>query len=160
MTLNWKDKGFTPIPNIVINNPAIPRCVRSTYEAISARAFGKKFSVFVSQETLAEDVGVSLRTISRHLKVLETLRLIKRVRVGKGMTNTIILVLKLRLMDSVTLSQAIELERMALSMYVLNRKKLTMKDAIKLAGKARRRHKPAVRSPVVLEAERILRSKE
>ena len=60
--VNWKDKGFTQIPNIVINNPAVPRCVRSTYEAISARAFGKRVSVSVSQETLAKDVGVSRRT--------------------------------------------------------------------------------------------------
>jgi len=154
MSGNWRDRGFTPIPNIVLNNPAVPRCVRPTYEAISARAFGKRYSVFVSCETLAQDVGVSERTINRHLKVLEALRLIKRSRPGKGITNNIILTLKLRMLDGYSLSEAIARERVGLSACVLNRSKLTMKEAMKLASKRRKRQRG--KPFVIQEAERIL----
>ena len=134
---NWKDRGFTQIPNIVLNNPSVPRCVRGTYEAISARAFGKRISVSVSQETLAKDVGVSRMTISRHLNVLEALFLIRRIRIGRGITNTIILTLKVGSPDSLT--KSISQGTKGLSNHILNRDKLTMKDALVLSAGHRRK---------------------
>jgi len=143
-----KGKGFTPVPNIVLNNPAIPRCARSTYEAIAARAYGRRSQVAVTEDTLANDTGVSRSTISRHLKVLETLHLIQRVRRGEGLPNIIVLTLKKRLAQpGVGLAQAIEAELGGLSSYVLNHSKLTMKEALRLAS-TRRVHggKPMQRS--------------
>ena len=155
---NWKDKGFTPIPNILINNPSIPRCARSTYDTLSARCFGKRYSVFVSIGALATDVGVSDRTINRHLRVLEALRLIRRIRVGRGLTNTIILPLKLGMSDGSNLSQAIARESKALSQHVLARDKLTMKEALALSGASRRRKREATPS-ILTQAQAILRLK-
>ena len=92
-----RDKGFTPVPNIVLNNPAIPRCAQSTYGAIAARAYGRRSQIVVTEDVLANDTGVSRSTISRHLRVLETLCLIRRVRRSEGLPNIIVLTLKKRL---------------------------------------------------------------
>ena len=140
---DWQNTGFTPIPNIAINNPALPRCVRSTYEAISARAFGKRFSIFVSEEILASDVGVSRITIIRHLNLLEAIGLIKRIRPGRGMTNTIVLTLKMGMSNNKTLSQGIRGELPGLSNLVLKREKLTMKEGLALIALKKRRQKEA-----------------
>ena len=152
---NWKDKGFTQIPNIVLNNPAVPRCVRGTYEAISARAFGKRISVSVSLETLAKDVGVSTRTINRHLNVLEALFLIRRIRIGRGLTNTIILTLKVSNPDN--LSQSIARGSKGLSQAIINRDKLTMKDALALSTRHQRKQKEL--TGILSQAQAILESK-
>ena len=109
--------------------------------ALSARAFGKRYSVSVSQETLANDVGVSGRTIIRHLNVLEALHLIRRIRIGRGMTNTIILTLKVGNPDS--LSNSIAKGSKELSQHILNRQKLTMKEALVLSAKHKKRQKEA-----------------
>ncbi len=153
---NWQNRGFTQIPNIVLNNPAVPRCVRATYEAISARAFGKKFSISASEETLAADVGVSRRTVIRHLDVLEALHLIRRIRIGRGLTNTIVLTLKMRLVESGSLMKAIEVELAGLSQCILNRDKLTMKEATKLVSK-RRKRKIVELTGVMAQVAQILR---
>ena len=121
------------MPNIILNNPAVPRCARSTYEAIAARAYGRRSQVAVTEDDLAKDTNVSRSTISRHLKVLEILHLIRRVRRGEGMPNIIVLALKVRLSQPGTgLADAIEAELGGLSAYVLNRSKLTMKKALSL----------------------------
>jgi len=133
--MNWKNNGFTQVPNIIINNPAIPRCARSTYDALSSRAFGKKAQVIISEAVLAKDVGVTRMTISRHLKVLERLHLIRRIRRGEGKPNVIVLTLKSRMNEAKSLALSIQSEINGLSGYVVNRKKLTMKQALKLGVK-------------------------
>lgn len=153
--MTYKNKGFTPIPNIILNNPAVPRCCRGTYEAVSARAFGKRFSVFTSRETLAMDVGISTRTIARHLAVLEALGFIKRIRIGRGLTNTIVLTLKMRLVETGSLTKAIEAELGGLSAYVLRREKLTMKEGLKLVRGRRRRQREI--SLALKQAQTILK---
>ena len=152
--MSWKDKGYTQIPNIVLNNPAVPRCVRGTYEAISARAFGKKPSVNVSEETLANDVGVSRSTILRHLKVLEALFLIRRIRIGRGLSNAIILTLKV---SNPNLIESISQGTKGLSQHILNREKLTMKEALVLSGEHRRKQKQL--TGILAQAQAIVRAK-
>jgi len=153
---SWRNRGWTPLPNIVINNPAVPRCVRNTYMALSARAFGKRYSVSVSQETLANDVGVSRRTIGYHLNVLEALHLIRRIRIGRGMTDTIILTLKVGNPDS--LAKSISQGTRGLSEHILNREKLTMKEALVLSGKHRKRQKEL--TGVLAQAQAIIRERQ
>ena len=157
--MSFKDDGFTQIPNLVLNNPAVPRCVRGTYEAISARAFGKRFSIFVSEDTLAKDVGVSPRTIIRHLNVLEALHLIQRIRLGKGLTNTIILTLKVSNPDSLT--QSIRKGKNSLHEAICEKRKLTMRDCLELSGKQKKRKKEAraFQSYAYHQALEILREK-
>ena len=149
MAEDWKNRGFTQIPNIAINNPAIPKCVRNTYIALSARAFGKRFSVSMSEQTLANDVGCSRMTISRHLAVLEAFHLIRRIRIGRGLTNTIILTLKVSNPESLT--QSISRGTKGLSERIIKRERTTMKEALVMVTKHKRRKKESLAIQEALE---------
>ena len=90
---NWRNKGWTAMPNLLMSK-AIPLHVRATGMALHARAFRNARSIKVRTDTIAEDLGVSRQTVQKHLNVLETMGLIRRIRRGQGKCNIIVLNLK------------------------------------------------------------------
>ena len=76
----------------------------------------------------------------RHLRALENLHLIERIRRGKKLSNVIVLTLKRRAMDEPNLAIAIEKQLGGLSGYVLDRRKLTMTDALRIRGGTHTEH--------------------
>lgn len=79
-------KGFTPLPRIILRNPQISRNCKCTYALLLDYAW-QKGSCFPGQERLAQDLGVSVRTIQRDLEDLRTLKLIDWDQRGRNKTN-------------------------------------------------------------------------
>lgn len=77
-------EGFAAVPNWMIRDRRVPRNAILVYASLSSRA--GMGAIFPSQATIAEESGVSERTVSRMIKHLETIGVIER-RQRRGSTG-------------------------------------------------------------------------
>ncbi len=78
--------GFTQIPNAILRRPDLSTGAKLTYMVLLSYAW-QKDSCFPGQDTLAQDMGVSNRSIITYLKQLEEAGLLMIKRRGLGKTN-------------------------------------------------------------------------
>lgn len=89
-------KGYTIIPNYVLNHDKVSPYAKLVYTMLLSYAWGSKDSSFPGQERLANDCGISARTVVRAIQELEAHRFLTVVRRGRGLTNLYVLHLKRR----------------------------------------------------------------
>lgn len=73
-------KGWTRLQQLIQNNPGAARIYAFLAQHISAQAG----AVVVSQELIASEIGVHVRTVKRLTKTLEDQGALVRIRVGNG----------------------------------------------------------------------------
>lgn len=79
-------KGFTQVPNFVLESKEISTGGKLTYAMLLKYAWQNEFC-FPGQERLGEDMGVTLPSANRYLKELESKGFIRVKRRGQGKTN-------------------------------------------------------------------------
>ncbi|WP_040194251.1 helix-turn-helix domain-containing protein [Clostridium culturomicium] len=94
--------GFTLIKNEIIKNTNISRSVRLFAIELLSRCYNDKTSCYPSQETLAKDMGVSVRTIQRWVKILKENNIIRVIRRGFNKTNEYFMLMKQKVIKGVT----------------------------------------------------------
>lgn len=82
--------GFTQLPNLILRDKTISVGAKVVYAALLSYAWHKD-CCFPGQEALAEDLGVSKRSVITFLQDLEQAGYLEKVRRGLGKTNTYIL---------------------------------------------------------------------
>lgn len=82
--------GFTQIPNPILRNPAVSPGAKVVYGLLLSYAW-QDDSCYPGQERLAEDMGVTERSVITYLKHLVEASLITIKRRGLGQTNIYIL---------------------------------------------------------------------
>ncbi len=82
--------GFTQIPNQILRRPDIPPGAKLAYMVLLSYAWQKDHS-YPSQDRLAEDMGVSERSVITYLKQLVDSGLITIRRRGLGLTNVYVI---------------------------------------------------------------------
>ena len=83
-------QGFTQIPNSILRMKDVSAGAKLTYVALLSYAW-QKGSCFPGQETLAEDMGVSKRSVITYLQELQKAGLLRVTRRGLGRTNVYVL---------------------------------------------------------------------
>jgi len=83
-------QGFTQIPNAVLRRPEVTPGAKLTYMALLSYAW-QEGSCFPGQLRIAEDLGVSSRSVITYLKQLQDAGLLRVKRRGLGLTNVYIL---------------------------------------------------------------------
>ncbi len=78
--------GFTQIPNAILRRPDVTPGAKLTYMALLSYAW-QKGSCFPGQDTLADDLGVSKRSVVTYLQQLQEAGLLHVKRRGLGQTN-------------------------------------------------------------------------
>ena len=71
-----KAEGFAAVPNWMIRERRVPRNAILVYASLSSRA--GMGAIFPSQATIAEESGLSERTVRRMMKSLEDLGVVER----------------------------------------------------------------------------------
>lgn len=94
--------GFTLIKNEIIKNTNISRSVRLFAIELLSRCYNDKTSCYPSQETLAKDMEVSVRTIQRWVKILKENNIIRVIRRGFNKTNEYFMLFKQKAEKGVT----------------------------------------------------------
>jgi biotin operon repressor len=89
-------KGFTIIPNYVLNTDTISAHAKLVYTMLLSYAWGDKNASYPGQERLAKDCGISTRTVVRAIQELESNRFLTVARRGRGLTNLYVLHFKRR----------------------------------------------------------------
>lgn len=84
-------KGYTIIPNYVLNHDKISPYAKLVYTMLLSYAWGNKDASYPGQERLASDCGISVRTVVRSIQELEESRFLTIVRRGRGLTNLYVL---------------------------------------------------------------------
>ncbi len=79
-------RGFTQVPNYVLREFDISPGAKLAYTMLLSYAWQNDFC-FPGQDTLAEDMRVSLRSIGTYIKELETVELLSVTRRGLGRSN-------------------------------------------------------------------------
>lgn len=82
--------GFTQVPNFILTNENLTAPAKLAYAMLLKYAWDKD-ECFPGQDTLAKDMGVSLRSASSYIKELQTLELLDIKRRGLGKTNLYVL---------------------------------------------------------------------
>lgn len=83
-------RGFTQVPNFVLTNKDLTPGEKITYAMLLKYAWNKE-ACFPGQDTLAEDVGIALRSVNTHIKGLREHGLLEIKRRGLGKTNLYLL---------------------------------------------------------------------
>ncbi len=83
-------EGFTQIPNTILRREDLSPGAKLTYMALLSYSW-QKGSCFPGQDTLAEDLGVSRRSVITYLQHLQKSGLLKIKRRGLGKTNVYLL---------------------------------------------------------------------
>ena len=78
--------GFTQIPNAILRRPDVTPGAKLTYMALLSYAW-QKGSCFPGQDTLADDLGVSKRSVVTYLQQLQETGLLHVKRRALGQTN-------------------------------------------------------------------------
>lgn len=78
--------GFTQVPNVILRDKSLSVGAKIVYACLLSYAWQKE-SCFPGQETLADDCGISKRSVVSALKELETVGYLEKVRRGLGKTN-------------------------------------------------------------------------
>lgn len=79
-------RGFTQVPNFVLESEAVSVGAKLTYAMLLKYAWHEK-RCFPGQGRLAEEMGVSRRSVSSYLQELEEREFISIERQGQGKTN-------------------------------------------------------------------------
>jgi DNA-binding MarR family transcriptional regulator len=88
-------KGFTQVPNFLLKSKKLSAGDKMTFAMLLSYAWQNDYC-FPGQERLAEDLGLSDRSVRTHLKSLEGHELLAIQRRGQGKTNIYELNLKPR----------------------------------------------------------------
>lgn len=86
-------RGFTQVPNFLLRSPRLSPGDKLSFAMLLSYAWHND-SCFPGQETLANDLGLSARSVRTHLKSLESQGLLAIRRRGLGKTNVYELNLK------------------------------------------------------------------
>jgi biotin operon repressor len=86
-------KGFTQIPNFLLKSKKLSAGDKMTFAMLLSYAWQNDYC-FPGQERLAQDLGLSDRSVRTHLKSLEASGLLAIKRRGQGKTNVYELQLK------------------------------------------------------------------
>jgi DNA-binding transcriptional ArsR family regulator len=78
--------GFTQVPNFLLKSKGLSAGDKMTFAMLLSYAWQNDFC-FPGQERLAQDLGLSDRSVRTHLKSLETRGLLAIQRRGQGKTN-------------------------------------------------------------------------
>jgi len=78
--------GFTQIPNFIIRHSELSVGAKISYAALLSYAWHND-CVFPGLETLAEDIGSSVRSVKNYVKELQSFGLVEITRRGLGKTN-------------------------------------------------------------------------
>src|SRR4051812_31371241 len=87
--------GFTQVPNFLLKSKKLSSGDKMTFAMLLSYAWQNDFC-FPGQERLAQDLGLSDRSVRTHLKALEAVELMTIKRRGQGKTNIYELNLKPR----------------------------------------------------------------
>ena len=79
-------KGFTQVPNFLLKSTKLSSGDKMTFAMLLSYAWQNDYC-FPGQERLAEDLGLSDRSVRTHLKSLELIGLLAIQRRGQGKTN-------------------------------------------------------------------------
>ena len=79
-------QGFTQVPNFLLKSTKLSAGDKMTFAMLLSYAWQNDFC-FPGQERLAEDLGLSDRSVRTHLKSLEAIGLLASQRRGQGKTN-------------------------------------------------------------------------
>jgi biotin operon repressor len=79
-------KGFTQVPNFLLKSTKLSSGDKMTFAMLLSYAWQNDYC-FPGQERLAEDLGLSDRSVRTHLKSLEAIGLLAIQRRGQGKTN-------------------------------------------------------------------------
>lgn len=79
-------KGFTQVPNFLLKSTKLSAGDKITFAMLLSYAWQNDFC-FPGQALLAEDLGLSDRSVRTHLRSLEMLGLLTIQRRGQGKTN-------------------------------------------------------------------------
>lgn len=89
-------QGFTPIPNYILRTDKLDAKSKLVYATILSYAHGNKDRAFPGQTKLAQDCGLSIRSVSSAIKDLSDKRFVTVLRRGLTKTNVYILHFKKR----------------------------------------------------------------
>ncbi len=92
-------KGFTQVPNALLRHKSISPGAKLVYTMLLSYAWQNDFC-FPGQETLAEDMGVTSRSVRTYLKELEAKKFLTIQQQGQGRVNIYHLDLKARSLNS------------------------------------------------------------
>ncbi len=82
----FTEGGFTQVPNVVLRHKNLSPGAKLTYAMLLSYAWHDDYC-YPGQERLAEDIGISDRSVRTHLKELEEKGLIKVKQQGHMKTN-------------------------------------------------------------------------
>jgi DNA-binding transcriptional ArsR family regulator len=88
-------KGFTMVPNFILKSTKLSAGDKITFAMLLSYAWQRDFC-YPGQKRLAEDLGLTDRSVRTHLKSLETIGLLTIRRLGQGKNNVYELDLKPR----------------------------------------------------------------
>ncbi len=88
-------KGFTMVPNFILKSTKLSAGDKMTFAMLLSYAWQKDYC-YPGQKALAEDLGLTDRSVRTHLKALEAIGLLSIKRVGQGKNNIYELDLKPR----------------------------------------------------------------
>ena len=80
------ERGFTQVPNLILQNPDLSIGAKITYAVMLSYAWNDNHC-FPGQATLANDLGSGERSVRRYIKELETSGFIKIKQRGLGKVN-------------------------------------------------------------------------
>ena len=83
----FTQSGFTQVPNAVLRSDQLSSGAKLAYAMLLSYAWHNDYC-FPGQDTLAVDMGVGLRSVTRYIDELEKHELIAIKRNGLGRTNT------------------------------------------------------------------------
>jgi hypothetical protein len=82
--------GFTQVPNVILEDPSLSLGAKMCYAMLLRYAWQKE-SCFPGQESLAQGLGISKRSVVTFLKELESSGYVEKMRRGLGKTNVYVL---------------------------------------------------------------------
>jgi hypothetical protein len=88
-------KGFTMVPNFILKSTKLSAGDKMTFAMLLSYAWQRDFC-YPGQKRLAEDLGLTDRSVRTHLKALQTVGLLAIKRLGQGKNNLYELDLKQR----------------------------------------------------------------
>jgi hypothetical protein len=82
--------GFTKVPNFILRHSKLSASAKLIYADITSYAYGNKTNSFPGQSTIADDLGIAIKTVQRGVAELQKHNFILIVRRGQGKTNVYI----------------------------------------------------------------------
>lgn len=83
---DWLRQGFTLVPNVVLRDPRFSFGAKVCYGVLLSYAW-QKDRCFPGQERMAEDIGVTPRSVRTYLRELESAGVVEVMRRGLTKTN-------------------------------------------------------------------------